>query len=164
MTAEVLVASVQKRYRTDTMISACSFLYTLVLFSELSSHSVTVAMPPATVEDEGLGLTLGVEPAVVPPVYRRMDAPDSSQRDGRSKVIVVSVSVTLDLLKTSLSAALFSCSRKIFDKQAVFPNLTTICHMKYYSLVRFTQYNSESTLISNTRKRELHLKNQQYLS
>lgn len=98
----------------DTMISARSVFYTLVLFSELSSHLVTVAMPPAKVEDEGLGLILGDEPAVVPPIYRRMDAQDSSPRDGRSKVIVVSVSVTFDLLKTSLSAGLFSFSRKIF--------------------------------------------------
>lgn len=92
------------------MISACSFLYALVLFSELSSHLVTVA----NVQDEGLALTLGDEAAAVPPVYGRMDAADSSPRDGRSKVIVVSVSVAVDLLKASLSAGLFSCSRKIF--------------------------------------------------
>lgn len=96
------------------MISACSFLYTLVLFSELSSHLVAVAMPPAKVEDEALGLALGDELAAVPHVYRPMDATDSGPRDGRSKVIVVSVSVSFDLLKTSLSAGLFSFSRKIF--------------------------------------------------
>ncbi|TWW64843.1 pro-MCH [Takifugu flavidus] len=72
------------------MISASSFLYTLVLFSGLSSRSVTVAMPAAKIEDEGLGLLLGDEPAVVPPVYRRMDVQGSSPRDGRSKIIVVS--------------------------------------------------------------------------
>uniref|UniRef100_H3BYL8 Pro-melanin-concentrating hormone n=1 Tax=Tetraodon nigroviridis TaxID=99883 RepID=H3BYL8_TETNG len=72
------------------MISACSFLYTLVLFSELSSHLVAVAMPPAKVEDEALGLALGDELAAVPHVYRPMDATDSGPRDGRSKVIVVS--------------------------------------------------------------------------
>lgn len=79
------------------MISACSFLYALVLLSELSSHSVTVAMPPAKVQDEGPGLTLGDEPAAFPPVYRRMDVPDSGPRDARSKVIVVSVSFAFDL-------------------------------------------------------------------
>lgn len=96
------------------MISACSFLHALVLFSALSSHWVTVAMPPAQVEDEGLGLALGDEPALVPPIYGRMDDPDSSPRDRRSKVIVVSVSLSFDLLKTRLSAGLFSCRRKIF--------------------------------------------------
>lgn len=76
------------------MISACSFLYTVLLLSELSGHLVTVAMPPAKVVDEGLSLE--DEPAVVPNVYRRLDAPDSSPRDGRSRVIVVSVSIAFD--------------------------------------------------------------------
>lgn len=82
------------------MISACSFLYTLVLFSELSSHLAAVAMPPASVEDEGLGVTLGDEPALAPPVYRRTDALDGSPRGGRPKVIVVSVSATFDFFHT----------------------------------------------------------------
>lgn len=96
------------------MISASSFLYTLVLFSGLSSRSVTVAMPAAKIEDEGLGLLLGDEPAVVPPVYRRMDVQGSSPRDGRSKIIVVSVSATFDLLQSGLSAGLFLLGREIF--------------------------------------------------
>lgn len=94
------------------MISVCSFLYTLVLFSELSSHLVTVAMPATKVEDsvteqDGLSLILGdepmTEPAVVPPVYRRSHVLDNSMRDedGRPKVIV-SVSVTSDFLKINV--------------------------------------------------------------
>lgn len=127
------------------MISASCFLYTLVLFSGLSSRSVTVAMPAANIEDEGLGPLLGDEPAAVPPVYRRMDVQDSSPRDGRPKIIVVSVSVTFDLLQSGLSAGLFLLGREIFfDIQATVPNLITICHMKYYSLVLFTRRNSES--------------------
>lgn len=96
------------------MISASCFLYTLVLFSGLSSRSLTIAMPAAKIEDEGLGLPLGMEPAVVPPIYRRMDVQDSSSRDGRSKIIVVSVSITFDLLQTGLSAGLFLLGREIF--------------------------------------------------
>lgn len=112
--AEVLLASVREaRDAEDTMISAGSFLYTLVLFSGLSSRSVTVAMPAANIEDEGLGLLLGDEPAAVPPVYRRMDVQDSSPRDGRSKIIVVSVSVAFDLLQSGLSAGLFLLGREI---------------------------------------------------
>ncbi|XP_051248920.1 pro-MCH [Dicentrarchus labrax] len=82
------------------MISVYSVLYTLVLFSELSSHLVTVAMPASQVEDsvpeqEGLGLLLGdqpmTEPALIPSVYRRsrvMD--DNSEEDGNPKIIIVS--------------------------------------------------------------------------
>lgn len=147
------------------MISACSFLYVLALFSELSSPSVALAVPPATVEDEGLGLTLGDEPALPPTVYRRSDGPDGSPRGGRPKVIVVSVSIAFDLLKTRPPCCLvFMQQGGFFDSQAVFPNLATICQMKYYSLVLFTQYNSESALISNRRKRELQFKNQHCLS
>lgn len=87
------------------MISTYSFLYTLVLFSELSSHLVTVAMPTTKVDDgvtdqDGLGLILGdesmTEAAVVPPVYRRSHGPGSSMtkdEDERPKIIIVSVSV-----------------------------------------------------------------------
>lgn len=78
------------------MISSGSFLYALVLFSGLSSRLVTVAIPAAKIEDEGLGLLLRDEPPAVPPIYRRMDIQDSSPRDGRSKIIVVSVSITFD--------------------------------------------------------------------
>uniref|UniRef100_A0A3Q0S6T3 Uncharacterized protein n=1 Tax=Amphilophus citrinellus TaxID=61819 RepID=A0A3Q0S6T3_AMPCI len=60
------------------MISVYSVLLTLLLFTELSSHSVTVAMPATkaeggATEEEGLGLILGdeslSEPA--PPVFKR---------------------------------------------------------------------------------------------
>lgn len=84
------------------MISVCSFIYTLVLFSELSSHLVTVAMPATKVEDateqDGLGLILGGEsmtqPAEVPSVYRQNSVLDNGVRDedGRPKIIIVSVS------------------------------------------------------------------------
>ncbi|XP_019132407.1 pro-MCH isoform X2 [Larimichthys crocea] len=62
------------------MMSIYSVLYTLVLFSELSSHLVTVAMPAnkvgdGIIEQDGRGLLLEdepmLEPVVVPPVYRR---------------------------------------------------------------------------------------------
>lgn len=87
------------------MISTYSFLYTLVLFSELSSHLVTVAMPATKVDDsvtdqDGLGLILGdesmTEAAVVPPVYRRSHGLGSSvtkDEEERPKIIIVSVSV-----------------------------------------------------------------------
>ncbi|XP_054480947.1 pro-MCH [Anoplopoma fimbria] len=81
------------------MISVYSVLYTLVLFSELSSHSVTVAMPASKVEDgvpEQDGLFLGVEPvaepAVVPSAYRRNLVMDTNARDedGGPRIIIVS--------------------------------------------------------------------------
>ncbi|XP_068573299.1 pro-MCH [Cebidichthys violaceus] len=81
------------------MISVYSVLYTLVLFSELSSHSVTVAMTVSKVEDgvpEQDGLFLGGEPmtvpAVVPLAYRRNLVLDTDMRDedGSPKIIIVS--------------------------------------------------------------------------
>lgn len=96
------------------MISVYSVLYTLVLFSELSSHSVTVAMP-AAMEENGVteqdGPFLGddpmTEPAVVPPAYRRNLVMDTNVRDedGNPRVIIVSVSVTM--LVTFQSLRLF---------------------------------------------------------
>lgn len=88
------------------MISLYSVLYTLVLFSELSSHLVTVAMPANKVEDgvpedDGVGLLLGdepvTEPDVVPPVYRRGRVMDE---DESPRIIIVSVSVASQSLKT----------------------------------------------------------------
>lgn len=90
----------------DTMISIYSVLFTLVLFSELSSHLVTVAMPAGKMEDgvieqDGLGLLLGdkpmAEPAVVPSMYRRSLVLDNtiSDDDRKPKIIIVSVSVTI---------------------------------------------------------------------
>ncbi|XP_010769865.1 pro-MCH [Notothenia coriiceps] len=81
------------------MISVYSFLYTLVLFSELSSHYVTVAMPAAKVEDGAMeqdGLFLEdepmTEPALVPAAYRRNFVLDTNKRDedGSPKIIIVS--------------------------------------------------------------------------
>ncbi|XP_070785349.1 pro-MCH [Enoplosus armatus] len=83
------------------MMSVYSVLYTLVLFSELSSHFVTTAMPATKVEDglaeqEGLGLLLGDEPmtdpAVVPPAYRQSRVLDNIVRDedGSPRIIIVS--------------------------------------------------------------------------
>ena len=85
------------------MISVCSFLFTLVLFSELSSHSVTVAIPSAKVEDgmtEQDGPLLGDEPlaehAVIPRLYRRNFVLDNSvsDEDVIPKIIMVPVSDT----------------------------------------------------------------------
>lgn len=93
------------------MRSVYSVLCTLVLFSELSSHLVTVAMPATKIEDgvteqDGLSLILGdepmTEPAAVPPAYRRSRLLDNNvgDEDGSPKIIIVSVSVTSQLLKT----------------------------------------------------------------
>ncbi|XP_032361569.1 pro-MCH [Etheostoma spectabile] len=81
------------------MISVYSVLYTLVLFSELSSHLVTVAMPAAK-GDEGAteqnGLFLGdesmTELAGVPLSYRRNLLLDTNARDedGSPKILIVS--------------------------------------------------------------------------
>lgn len=84
-----------------TMISACSFLSTLVLLSELSGHLLTVAMPTAkdanddgAMEEDGLGLILGneaaVEAAAALPPYRRSNS--LKDEDQRAKIIIVSVS------------------------------------------------------------------------
>ncbi|XP_070710335.1 pro-MCH [Pempheris klunzingeri] len=83
------------------MISVYSFLYTLVLFSELSSHLVTIAIPATKVEDgvaeqDGLGLLLAdepmTEPAVVSPVHRQSFVMDNNVRDEDEspKIIIVS--------------------------------------------------------------------------
>lgn len=84
------------------MISVHSVLYTLVLFSELSSHSVTAAVPANKVEDvlteqDGLGLLLEdepvIEPAELPPVYWRSRVLDNSMRDEDGNHLI-SVSAT----------------------------------------------------------------------
>uniref|UniRef100_A0A3B5M4C5 Melanin-concentrating hormone n=1 Tax=Xiphophorus couchianus TaxID=32473 RepID=A0A3B5M4C5_9TELE len=70
-----------------------SFLLALMLFSEMNSHLVTVAIPSTTVEDgaaeqEGLDSFLGdddmTEHAMVPLMYKR-----SLTYDGTSKIIVI---------------------------------------------------------------------------
>lgn len=97
------------------MVSVYSVLYTLVLFSELSSHLVTVAMPATKGEDgvtEQDGLFLGdesmTEPAGVPLSYRRnlMLDTNAMDEDGSPKIIIVSVSVTSQLF-TFQSVKLF---------------------------------------------------------
>ncbi|XP_073337227.1 pro-MCH [Pagrus major] len=83
------------------MVSVYTVLYALLLFSELSSHLVAVAMPAYKVEDgvneqDGLGLIAGdepmAEPAVVPPAYRRNHVLDNNARDedGSPKIYVLS--------------------------------------------------------------------------
>ncbi|KAM8910348.1 pro-MCH [Spinachia spinachia] len=83
------------------MISVSSVLYTLALFSELSGHAVTVAMPaPEAAGDGGVlergGFFLGDEPmtesALVPSGYRQNLAADAIAReeDGGPKIIFVS--------------------------------------------------------------------------
>lgn len=83
------------------MISACSFLSTLVLLAVLSSHLLTVAMPAAkeaydgAMEQDGLGLILGDEAAGeatgASPPYRQSNS--LKDEDQRPKIIIVSVSV-----------------------------------------------------------------------
>uniref|UniRef100_A0A3P8TWF1 Uncharacterized protein n=1 Tax=Amphiprion percula TaxID=161767 RepID=A0A3P8TWF1_AMPPE len=83
------------------MISVHSVLLTLVLFSALSGTMVTVATPAAKLEvgeteQEGLDSIWGdepmVEPAVVPPVYRRSVLLDNTIRDedGSPEVLIIS--------------------------------------------------------------------------
>nr|XP_019960507.1 PREDICTED: pro-MCH 2-like [Paralichthys olivaceus] len=83
------------------MVSAYSILFTLVLFSELNSHLLTVASPATKVEDgeieqDGLSALLGDDPinehAMVPPAYRGRLMLDNSIRDedGNRKIIIVS--------------------------------------------------------------------------
>ncbi|XP_031714972.1 pro-MCH [Anarrhichthys ocellatus] len=70
------------------MISVYSVLYTLVLFSELSSHSVSVAMPASKVEDgvpEQDGFFLGGE-TMTDLVLDN----DMRDEDGSPKIIIVS--------------------------------------------------------------------------
>uniref|UniRef100_A0A3Q4AWC0 Uncharacterized protein n=1 Tax=Mola mola TaxID=94237 RepID=A0A3Q4AWC0_MOLML len=81
------------------MLSGSSFLYTLVLFSELSSH--LFAMPATTAEDsarewDDLGLIVGDEPMTeldeILPLYRRNHLLDDRNEEGRSTIMVVPVS------------------------------------------------------------------------
>lgn len=90
------------------MISACSFLSTLVLLSELSGHLLTVAMPAVkdpndgAMEQDGLGMILGDEAAIevagTASPYRRSNS--LKDEDQRAKIIVVSVSVIWKPLST----------------------------------------------------------------
>lgn len=108
------------------MVSVYTVLYALLLFSELSSHLVAVAMPAYKVEDgvneqDGLGLMAGDEPmtepvvvpAMVPPVYRRNHVLDNNVRDedGSPKIYILSVSVSSPSLKTFASLSMFKKSR-----------------------------------------------------
>ncbi|XP_007555384.1 pro-MCH isoform X1 [Poecilia latipinna] len=74
-------------------MSVYSLLFALMLFSEMNSNLVTVAIPSTTVEDgaaeqEGLDTFLSdddvTEHAAVPLMYRR-----SLTNDGTSKIIVI---------------------------------------------------------------------------
>lgn len=109
------------------MVSVYTVLYALLLFSELSSHLVAVAMPAYKVEDgvneqDGLGLMAGDEPMtepvvvpamVPPPVYRRNHVLDNNVRDedGSPKIYILSVSVSSPSLKTFASLSMFKESR-----------------------------------------------------
>lgn len=83
------------------MISVYSVLYTLVLFSELSSHSVTATMPATKAEDgaaeqDGLGFLLGDEAmtdADMPPGYWQSRVLSNKLRDEDGGPLV-SVSMT----------------------------------------------------------------------
>lgn len=106
------------------MISACSFLSTLVLLSELSGHLLTVAMPAAkdandgAMEQDGLGMILGdevaVEAAGALPPYRRSNS--LKDEDQRPKIIIVSVSVisTLAFIQQSHDKMTF-CTSRVFS-------------------------------------------------
>ncbi|XP_068995929.1 pro-MCH [Embiotoca jacksoni] len=78
------------------MMSVYSVLFTLVLFAELSSHRVTVAMPATKVEDgimeqEGLGLIPGDEPLTEPDVIHQMYRRNLVlEEDANPKIIVIS--------------------------------------------------------------------------
>uniref|UniRef100_A0A3Q2E8Y8 Pro-melanin concentrating hormone n=1 Tax=Cyprinodon variegatus TaxID=28743 RepID=A0A3Q2E8Y8_CYPVA len=68
-------------------MSVYSLLFAIMLFSEMSSHLITVAMPAAAAEEqEGLGSILAeedmTERAAVPQTYRR-----SLPNDGTSRII-----------------------------------------------------------------------------
>ncbi|XP_054876326.1 pro-MCH [Poeciliopsis prolifica] len=71
-------------------MSICSLLFALMLFSEMNSHLVTVALPSedGAAEQEGLDSFLAeddvTEHALVPLTYRR-----SLTDDGTSKIIVI---------------------------------------------------------------------------
>ncbi|XP_062299502.1 pro-MCH 1-like isoform X1 [Scomber scombrus] len=86
----------------DTLQFVCGERgFYFMLFSELSSHLVTVAMPASKMEggvteQDGLGSILGDKPmtelAVVPPMYRRSLVLDNNISDdnGNPKFIIVS--------------------------------------------------------------------------
>lgn len=108
---------VQELNIVDTMLSVYSVLFTLMLFSELSSHLVTVAMPATKIEDslteqDALGSFLGdelmSEPVVVAPLHRQSLLLDNvGDEDGNSKIIVsVSNSVIVSVS--------YCCCRCIF--------------------------------------------------
>ncbi|XP_038137199.1 pro-MCH [Cyprinodon tularosa] len=70
-------------------MSVYSLLFAIMLFSEMNSHFITVAMPAAAAEEqEGLGSILAeedmTERAAVPQTYRR-----SLPNDGTSRIIVI---------------------------------------------------------------------------
>lgn len=86
----------------DAMISACSVLFTLVLFSELNGRLVTVALPSSSAEDAaadrvGLDGVLDddsmLKPAIIRPTYRRSLTLDDNVKDEESpQLVIISVS------------------------------------------------------------------------
>lgn len=86
------------------MISVYSVVFTLMLFSELSRRSVTIAMPATETgdiltEQGALGALLGdelmSEPVVVPPLHRQSLLMDSVRDEDWNPKTVVSVSVSM---------------------------------------------------------------------
>ncbi|XP_026182236.1 pro-MCH [Mastacembelus armatus] len=72
------------------MTTVFSVLFTLILFSDMSSHFLTIAMPATKVDDgrtdqDSLGFLLGdepmTEPVLVPRVYRQSLMLDNNVRD-----------------------------------------------------------------------------------
>ncbi|KAF6722431.1 Pro-MCH [Oryzias melastigma] len=80
------------------MMSACSVLFTLVLFSELNGRLVTVALPSSSAEDAaadrvGLDGVLDddsmLKPAIIRPTYRRSLTLDDNVKDEESPQLVI---------------------------------------------------------------------------
>lgn len=98
------------------MISIYSALFALMLFSELSSHLVTLAKPVTKAEDslteqDVLGVLLGdemmSEPIVVPTLRRQSLLLDNVRDEDGNPKIIVSVSVSMQLLMYFHSLKLF---------------------------------------------------------
>ncbi|XP_076016001.1 pro-MCH [Genypterus blacodes] len=73
------------------MISVCSVLISLVLFSELSGHSVAVAVGDSITDPDGLGALLGDaaagEPAAGVPLYKGSNGRDE---EGSPRILILS--------------------------------------------------------------------------
>ena len=104
---DISLPSVTLRFKTAhlqkyIMISVYSVVFSLVLFSELSSHSVSSAIPAGKLDDDrtetdSMASVLDVEEGIQDPlrVYTRTLFLDNKLEDGNPKIILVSVSATV---------------------------------------------------------------------